>query len=200
MRDPSEVIKQAYDVAQFVVVTENTNLQFPASLFDGLNFHSEQAIEKGREQALHQVKRTSILGDNLGFGTFGTRGMTSYMYTVYAIVEGVEHRHADGSEVRFQRTVQIGYAHKVPEVEALVRDFHAKYVGLSEDEVAALTEHELKMHDWYCAMSDAPGVWRAGETHMSTVVMPLLAHLPTSRGNKLWEKYAPDGFRSPYPQ
>jgi hypothetical protein len=197
MRTPSDVIKQAYDPAQFVVITEKTNLQYPMSLFDGNNFHTEAIVEKGRKDAMYQVKRTSILGDNLGFGVYNKRGMTSYMYDVYAIVEGVDRRHADGSETRFQRAVQIGYAHKVQEVEDLLRDFHSKYVGLSEDEIAALTEHEMRGHDWYCAMSDAPGVWRAGETHMNTAILPLLAHLPTSRGRKLWKKHAPEGFRCP---
>jgi hypothetical protein len=198
MKTPEKVIQQAHDPAQFVVVTENTNLQYPMSLFDGNSFHTEYLIEKARKDAMYQVKRTSILGDNLGFGVYNKRGLASYMYDVHAIIEGVDRRRADGSEVRFQRAVQIGYATTVEEVEALVRDFHSKYVGLSEDEVAALAEHELKMHDWYCAMSDAPGVWKAGEVHMDKTLLPLLAHLPTNRGRKLWKKYAPEGFRSPY--
>lgn len=199
MENPKTVIENSYQPGHFVVVTDNVNLLYPSTLWDGINYHGEAAIEDAREKSAYQVSRMSILGDNLGFGIFQRRGMAAYQYVVYAIIEGVDHTWSNGDERRFSRAMKIGNAHDAEGVERLVRDFHAKYAGKSEDDLAEELDRELGRHDWYAAMSDAPGIWRVGMRHMDEVIKPLLAHLPEKRGLAVWKKHAPEAYApNPY--
>lgn len=154
---------------------------FPKTLFDGSNFHSDDVLEKARALAAHELTRTSILGPALGFGVFHRLGMYSYTYRVYGVTPN--------------GAVELGAVHKVEEVEAMVRAYH-EGLGAIEERVEKL-RGELGRHDWYCAMSDAPGVWRAGETHMRQNILPLLASLPPDEAQALWAEYAPEGFGFP---
>lgn len=198
MNTPSKVIENSYKSGHFVVVTENVNLQYPPTLWDNRNYHSDEVLEKAQEAAAHQVGRKSILGRNLGFGVFNRNGMASYMYTVYAMVEGVDHTYRNGDERLFSRALEIGHAHDIKDVEELVRQFHARYEGKSEDELAEALDAELARHDWYAAMSDSWSTTQAGQRHMDEVIRPLLAHLPEERGSAVWQKHAPKDFTNPY--
>lgn len=185
MRTAKETIENAFRPGHFVVVTDNVNLQFPLTLWKDHDYHSDEDLEKAREQAASQVERTSILGRNLGFGIFQRRGMASYRYEVYAIVQG--------------KALNVGLAGKAKEVEAVVRSFHAKYESRAAEDLLEELDRELSRHDWYAAMSDAPGVWSAGERHIDEVIRPLLAYVPREQGLALWQKHAPEGcVRDPY--
>lgn len=63
------------------------------------------------------------------------------------------------------------------------------------DPVAHLTR-ELSCHDWYCHMSDAPGVCGAGEAHMRRIV-DIAKDVDPATVRELWLQHAPHGFTCP---
>lgn len=63
------------------------------------------------------------------------------------------------------------------------------------DPVRNLTR-ELASHDWYCAMSDAPGVCAAGEAHMRRI-RKIMEDVPVDQARELWTAHAPTDFACP---
>lgn len=54
----------------------------------------------------------------------------------------------------------------------------------------------LARHDWWCHMSDAPGVCGAGEAHMRTI-KEIIPDVDVNTVRELWAKHAPQGFTCP---
>jgi len=163
-------------VAQVVVVKKTFAKAFPEEPFTiDCCWHPEETLIVERAKAQKVAKAC------LGFGLFMSRGMFSYTYCVYAKTpNGI---------------VEIGACHEPKEVDALVRKFHES-LGSVKDRVEKV-EKELRSHDWWCHMSDAPGVCGAGERHMDGI-KPILASLPPKTAKELWRKYAPEGFGFPF--
>lgn len=162
-------------VAQVVVVKKTSTKAFPEEPFLDNNWHPEETLVVERAKAEKATKSC------LGFGLFMSRGMFSYTYRLYAKTpNGI---------------VEIGCCHKAEEVETLIRKYHEN-LGSVKDRVTKL-ELELGSHDWWCHMSDAPGVCGAGERHMESI-KPVLASLPPKTAKALWEKHAPKEFRFPF--
>ncbi len=164
------------DIAQVLIVNKTKVRAFPESLWCGKNFHPEETLKVERQKASKALNKST-----LGYGLYCTRGMYSYTYRVYA-------KTPNGY-------VEIGACHKDHEVVEAIRKFHAD-LGSVKDRVALL-DQELAHHDWWCHMSDAPGVCRAGENHMERI-KPILASLPTKKAQEVWEKHAPKEFRFPF--
>ncbi len=57
-------------------------------------------------------------------------------------------------------------------------------------------ERELASHDWYCHMSDAPGVYGAGAAHMRRI-MDIIKDVPAEKVREIWAKHAPHAFACP---
>jgi hypothetical protein len=162
-------------IVQVVVVKKTSTTAFPEEKFLDHNWHPEETLKVERAKAEKAAKSC------LGFGVFTSRGMYSYTYRVYAKTpNGI---------------VEIGACHKDEEVDSMVRGYHEK-LGSLKERVAKL-EVELTHHDWWCHMSDAPGVCGAGERHMAEI-KPLLASLPKKTAKALWTKHAPKEFRFPF--
>ena len=54
----------------------------------------------------------------------------------------------------------------------------------------------LACHDWWCHMSDAPGVCGAGEAHMRRI-KEIIPDVDVNIVRELWAKHAPEGFTCP---
>lgn len=155
---------------QTVVVLERGFKAFPPTLFHDDEFQPEDVRERAAKQAARLLDR----GGALGYGIYDRR---NYQFIVYGTVpQGLVHN--------------LGRAYEPEDVDKLVRDYAKRVTGDGRKAEREL-ERELKRHDWYAAMSDAPGVWRAGERHMNEVIKPLLAAVPQEVGIALWKKYAP---------
>jgi hypothetical protein len=164
-------------VAQVVIVKKTSTKAYPKEKYLGNNWHPEESLVIERAKAQKAAKSC------LGFGLFYKHGMSSYTYRVYAkTLNGI---------------VEIGACHKEEEVETYVKSFLAN-LGPLKDRVEKV-EKELRSHDWWCHMSDAPGVCGAGERHMDSI-KPLLASLPPKTAKALWKKCAPKEFRFPFDQ
>ena len=72
--------------------------------------------------------------------------------------------------------------------------FNAELAVLA-DPVAHLTR-ELKSHDWYCHMSDAPGVCGAGECHMRQI-RKIMEDIDPATVREVWAANAPAEFACP---
>lgn len=57
-------------------------------------------------------------------------------------------------------------------------------------------DRELSSHDWYCHMSDAPGVYGAGERHMNQI-REIIKDVDPEKVRELWAKHAPAAFTCP---
>jgi len=186
MQTPQDALQHAWiSTTQIVLIAEKGTRSFPAKAFDASgNFHDAEVMKRATKEALEALEGPDeLVGRLLGYATFGTRGMTSYMFTVYTIVNG--------------RVVETGHARYIDEVEQMVESQHAQLQG-TEDELAARLDTELGRHDWYAHMAEG-SAWAGADSHLIGVIRPLLAALPEERGLAIWQKHAPEGYsRNPY--
>jgi hypothetical protein len=91
---------------------------------------------------------------------------------------------------------------EMPSAEDVGRAALACVLAANNAELAVLADpvahldRELKSHDWYCHMSDAPGVCGAGERHMRQI-MEIVKDVPADKVRELWAQHAPHAFACP---
>ncbi len=91
---------------------------------------------------------------------------------------------------------------EMPSAEDVGRAALACVLAANNAELAVLADpvahldRELKSHDWYCHMSDAPGVCGAGERHMRQI-MEIVKDVDPVKVRELWAMHAPQAFTCP---
>lgn len=166
---------------QVVVVRRQDHFAIPDPLFVDRQFNPE-----GVDPPL--VLRALAKPGVIGVLTYSDRGMRSFTYQAFV-------RYPNGSFVALRRfpgdndmMAAVEYLRRKGMKET--RDFRK-----IETEVA----RRLQSHDWWAAMSDAPGVWAAGERDMDEIVEMML-DLDPDDARALWAKYAPPEFAFPLDQ
>lgn len=101
------------------------------------------------------------------------------------------------------RAVRVGYGGLLKTAEAASVALHAAWAQEEASERAiqldpeAHLDRELGRHDWFSAMSDAPGVALAGGHHWKKI-KDLMGQVPTELARSLFFKHAPEEAVCPF--